>query len=57
MATSPVHTCKHCGAKHGGVYDPYVCADCWKKGKRRVLAYVAALIPALTLLWVIAYLI
>jgi hypothetical protein len=26
--------CSHCGAWHGGVYSPNVCADCWGKGLR-----------------------
>lgn len=26
--------CSVCGAWHGGVYSPNVCADCWKKGLR-----------------------
>jgi hypothetical protein len=30
-ARSPRYTCSECGAKHGGVYSPTVCADCWLK--------------------------
>jgi hypothetical protein len=28
---SPRYTCTACGAKHGGVYSPKLCADCFLK--------------------------
>jgi len=28
------YTCSHCPAKHGGVYSPGVCWQCWNKGLR-----------------------
>lgn len=32
--SSPVFTCKFCGAKHGGAMpDPHICRECWNKGK------------------------
>lgn len=31
---SPVYTCSVCGAKHGGVYSPNVCHNCYNKGYR-----------------------
>nr|WP_262348854.1 hemocin structural protein [Avibacterium paragallinarum] len=33
-ARSPVYTCSVCGAKHGGVYSPNVCHNCYNKGFR-----------------------
>ncbi|CBY80995.1 hypothetical protein [Haemophilus influenzae] len=33
-ARSPVYTCSICGAKHGGVYSPSVCYNCYNKGLR-----------------------
>lgn len=31
---SPSYTCSVCGAKHGGVYSPHVCHNCYNKGYR-----------------------
>ena len=33
-ARSPVYTCSVCRAKHGGVYSPRVCYNCYNKGFR-----------------------
>lgn len=33
-ARAPVYTCSVCGAKHGGVYSPNVCYNCYNKGFR-----------------------
>jgi rubrerythrin len=42
MADSDKYKCKVCGAIHGGVYSPDVCAECYKKGlKPRMLRAVA----------------
>lgn len=35
MTGSQKYKCKVCGAIHGGVKSPNVCADCYAKGERR----------------------
>ena len=35
MADSQKFKCRVCGAIHGGVNSPNVCADCYAKGHRR----------------------
>lgn len=34
LEKSPRYKCVQCGAWHGGVFSPSVCADCWEKGYR-----------------------
>ena len=34
LEAAAMYRCVHCGAWHGGVYSPRVCADCWGKGLR-----------------------